>query len=63
MPTLGAITLAPGIGLSKNKYPSSETVDSNSNLAYIKQLHNVTNEYSRTAKTIEEKVVKKLDKM
>ena len=61
MPTFGPIIIAPTI--SKNKFPSSETVDSNSNLAYIKLLHSVTNEYSRTAKNIEEKVNKKLEKM
>ena len=61
MPTFGPIIMAPTI--SKNKFPSSETVDSNSNLAYIKLLHSVTNEYSRTAKNIEEKVNKKLEKM
>lgn len=46
-----------------NKFVSAFTVESNSNIGSIKMLHDVTNEYSRTAKNIEEKVVKKLERM
>ena len=46
-----------------NKFVSTFTVESNSNIGSIKMLHDVTNEYSRTAKNIEEKVVKKLERM
>jgi hypothetical protein len=61
MPTFTPVLL--GVSLTKDKFASSSSVDSNSNLAYIKVLHNVTTEYSRTAKGIEEKVLKKLDRM
>jgi len=48
MPTFGAI-ITPMMGLKKSQSSESSIVDSNSNLAYIKQLHSVTNDYSKTA--------------